>query len=127
MKNTLLSLLMMSTTLFAGCSMDDEEVVTTYTISCEVGSNSLVTFDIVAFECNSAGEKIEQKVIEAIGHNSPVKFYAHASASKVKIMIRMESAYSTQTKWVQQVYYLTNGGNTAITIYETTMIGPDEP
>jgi len=49
--------------------MDDEEVVTTYTISCEVGSNSLVTFDIVAFECNSAGEKIEQKVIEAIGHN----------------------------------------------------------
>lgn len=117
--------LFMLCVLLASCS--EEEQRSTYTVKCDLDSYSLFTTDVTAFEYNSAGEKIANHSISDVYNGNPEQFTASEMTVKIKIYVLMSSSLSSTSMWVQQVYYLTSGGNTTININGQTIAGPSEP
>jgi uncharacterized lipoprotein YajG len=108
-------------------SCSKEEQRSTYTVKSSLQSYSSFTTDVTAFEYNSAGEKIaNHSLLDAYNGHSE-QFTASELAVKIKIYILMSSSSTSVGMWVQQVYYLTSGGNINININGQTIAGPSEP
>ncbi len=115
------------------CKKDEPVKQTTYTVTMampSVTSTSTVHYDLTAYEYNEAGEKVANNAIEMATNGSSKKFTASSRSVKVKLYIKMYSDYTTvspQYLWVQQVFYLEQGGNIEIKVEEQTKVGKSEP
>ena len=90
-------------------------------------SSSLISTDIWLFEYNDKDESVGNNTVDDVQDNYTEVFKANEQAVKVKVQIRMSGGTTSSNRWVQQVYYLTKGGNTDIKIDGETIIGTKEP
>lgn len=114
----------------SSCGSDDDEneIVTKYTVKLnDQGSNSIVNVNLTIFEYNELGEKIGSQVWDKAEAGVSREFIANPMCVKVKIYIKLSAGSSSSSSWVQQVYYLKQGGSTNITIEGSTKTGSKEP
>lgn len=128
MKKLLFSLVFAAFAL-SSCSSEDEPVISTYTVKYEVQDFSGIEVSLVLFEYNTLGEKIKTEDLDNCRNGMVKKFTADKNAVKVKALLTMEapSISESDTKWIQQVYYLNIGSNADIRILGTTRTGNYEP
>jgi len=88
--------------------------------------NSAIDVKATLFEYNEKGEKVAEKAIDCYDGLSNT-FIAKPDAEKVKVYIVMESKLSISKRWVQEVFYLTEGKNIDIELKGTTELGTKEP
>ena len=98
---------------FTSCSKMSES---TYSVKNDTSTSGTV----FVHECNDAGETINI-VNSYIGKGQTKQFTAADDAVKVKLYI------DELDRWVQQVYYLKEGGHLDIVINGKTIVGRQEP
>lgn len=109
----------------SSCSKDDDkETGKFYTVFLkDVGTISFVKVDLYIYEYNDKNEKIATRSWLSAPKDGSKSFTSVPQATKVKIMIKMDS---TQ-KWIQQVFYLSGDKNNNIVINGDMLIGNKEP
>jgi hypothetical protein len=124
-----LPILLFSIFVLNSCSKDDTENLSTtsYTLKYTIPNFTGITTSILFFEYNSSGEKIGTNAVDNCVTGTTKTFVANSMTVKVKAYFTMETVVSSDSKWIQQVYYLNKGKNTTITISGETMIGSNEP
>lgn len=122
MKKIIFLMALMPILALTSCSKDDEE--STYTLVFNAYDGISTTVRI--FECNDNGEKIGNNSFKCKTGDQQT-FTASSNTSKVKVYISRESVMGDVNKWVQQVFLLKKGGNTTITIDDSTVVGSNEP
>lgn len=103
--------------IFSSCSKGEENKESTYTFI----YNSPTPWgeeSVILFEYNNIGDKIKNNSIECEKGYSKT-FFASPNAEKIKVY--------ADGKWVQQVFFLKNGGNIVIEINGNSIIGKEEP
>lgn len=99
--------------VFTSCSKMSES---TYSLTNDTGMNGTV----FVHECNDSGETIN--IVNSYFADGQTKqFTAAENAVKVKLYI------DELDKWVQQVFYLKEGGHLDIVINGKTIVGRQEP
>lgn len=130
MKKILFLLAILPMIVFTACSDDDDskQKQTSYTLKWNMSeSSSLISTDVWLFEYNDKDESVGNNTVDDVQDNYTEVFKANEQAVKVKVQIRMSGGTTSSNRWVQQVYYLTKGGNTDIKIDGETIIGTKEP
>ena len=89
---------------------------TTYSVTNNTGTSGTVFI----YECNDKNEKINV-ASSYISSGQTKEFTAVENAVKVKLYI------DELNRWVQQVFYLKEGGNIEIIITGKTIVGRQEP
>ena len=112
LKNVMM-VLMTTCLVFASCSKMSES---TYSVKNDTSTSGTV----FVHECNDAGETINI-VNSYIAKGQTKQFTAADDAVKVKLYI------DELDRWVQQVYYLKEGGHLDIVINGKTIVGRQEP
>jgi hypothetical protein len=115
--------------VLSSCSKDDDnENPTTYTFEYNYsGTSNLVTTDIMFFEYNNSNETIKSFGLTDCKFGLKKVFTADDNASKVKVYIKWRTPSFTDSKWINQVYYLKNKSNIKIALDENTIISTKEP
>ncbi len=75
-------------------------------------------------------EKVANNAISKATYGTSETFTANSRSVKVKIYVKMyaeTSSVSPRYYWVQQVFYLEEGGNIDILVEDTTTVGKLEP
>lgn len=112
---------------------------TTYSIQSLLNTSNLsqsypgstITIDILAREYNDAGECVNIETIDDIQYADRHLITANKLSKKVTIRVSTEMEYNGKTasvdKWIQQVFYLEEEGNTEVVITDETIVGNYEP
>lgn len=103
--------------MFSSCSKDNDEQLTTYTLTCDT-SISWDVNSVILFEYDKNNDKIYNNSIK-IGKGQNMTFTASPNAVKIKVYINGQ--------WVQQVFPLIKGGHIVIRLRDNTLIGSEEP
>ncbi len=113
--------------VFTACSSDDdEERGASYSFEYLIDDNG-VTVDAILWEYNSSGERIGSNTVNNCQDGASKSFIANPMAEKIKVYFTIKYGSVKQYKWVQNVYYLKDKGNTEIKITGETLIGNTEP
>lgn len=90
---------------------------TTYTVKTAISSatsTSEVKIDLTAYEYNEAGEKMGYNTLYKTTASESKTFTANERSVKVKVQMKMYSETTTAVapvyRWIQQVFYLEEGG-----------------
>lgn len=126
-----LFLLLLFLPLFFSCGKSSEgggSDATTYTLKNGLSpAKEGVKVDFTIYECNSKGEKIANHKITDMGYGTSSTFTASAQAEKLKIYFKAYGNTVNYYYWVQQIFYLSKGKNTSITITNSTVTAETEP
>lgn len=126
MKKIMFLLAFLPMFVFTACSDDDEKGGKTYSFEYLIDDNE-ITVDAVIFEYSSDGEKIGSNYVSNCKKGTSKSFAANSMAEKVKVYFTMKYGSVKQYKWVQNVFYLKDKGNTEIKIVNETIVGAKEP
>ena len=129
MKRFIFAVMAIAAISLTGCDKGDDHQPkeTSYTIHCDLSGGAYVTNNLILFEYNANGERIQNNPIDDIQSGDSRRFVAHEMAEKIKVYIEMETSVSSSVRWVQQVYYLTKHSNIDIYLTGETIIGNQEP
>ena len=124
MKKTKLLMLALASTvlLFASCKKE-----TTYTFIDHYGGSGFTEYSILFCEYDAAGSRVFTNKLDWPTTGQPYVYTANEHAEKVKVKVQAEMGSSTFNRWIQQVFYLEDGGNIDITLDGSTIVGSSEP
>lgn len=99
----LLFLIFTASLLFSGCKKDKDEV-TAYTLICKVPySVAGYSIDVMMYEYNSTGERIDSNFVVKPQYKKEYKFYPNAEAKYLKM--KLISSENT-IRWANKYFYL---------------------
>lgn len=99
----LLFLIFTASLLFSGCQKDKDEV-TAYTLICKVPySVAGYSIDVMMYEYNSTGERIDSNFVVKPQYKKEYKFYPNAEAKYLKM--KLISSENT-IRWANKYFYL---------------------
>ena len=99
-----LFLFISATLLFSSCKKDKDEGVTTYTLICNVPYTwAGYSIDVMIYEYNSTGERIDSNFVVKPQYKKEYKFYPNAEAKYLKM--KLISSEST-IRWANKYFYL---------------------
>jgi len=85
-------------------------------------------YSILLCEYDEAGSRVFTEKLDEPVVGQKYVFTAHEHAVKLKVRIQAEyGSSSTFNRWIQQVYYLEEGGNIDIVLEGSTIVGTSEP
>lgn len=119
--------------ILVSCNKEEPVKPTTYTVTMamtDVTASSSIHYDFTVFEYNEAGERVANNTVDRAITGTSTTFNATPMAVKVKLYIKMytdNTAISSQYLWIQQVFYLVQGGNIEIKLADETIVGRSEP
>lgn len=118
----ILFLILTATLLFTSCKKEEEDNVTAYTLICKVPySLAGYSIDVMMYEYNTAGERIDSNFVAKPTYKKEYKFYPNAEAKYVKM--KLISSENT-VRWANKYFYLIPDKN--IDIEATVKILNDE-
>ena len=122
MKKSFIVMLLLAVTgfVFMSCDKDDDEPGTYICTSYLRG-----TYDILLFEYNSSGDKIYDHTMSDCVYGCTCTYRAQPEATKLKVLLK--GGYLSSDKWVQRVYILKPGEVINIDLYNSDIVGPEEP
>ena len=95
-------------------SCSKEESPTTYVLHWNTSTSFLDYVNLCEYAEN--GDRIANNTVDHVAENGTYQFEAHEKAVKVKVYYKSTIFGTDYRRWVQQVYYLKQGGNIVIEI-----------
>lgn len=122
-KQRLLMLMLASAALFlTSCTKE-----TTYTFVDNFGSSGFTEYSILLCEYDAVGSKVFTNKLDWPNTGQSYVYTANEHAEKIKVRVQAKMGSSSFNRWIQQVYYLEEGGNINITLDGSTIVGISEP
>lgn len=100
---------------------------TTYTFVDNFGGSGLADYSILLCEYDAAGSRVFTNKLDWPTTGQSYVYTANEHAEKIKVRIQAKLGGSSFNQWIQQVFYLEEGGNIDITLEGSTIVGGSEP